>query len=259
MILTLDVGNTQIFGGITENEKLVLQFRRNSKGRSSSDEMGLFLRQVLRENNINPDNVRHIAICSVVPDIVHSLINCSKKYFNMSPFILQAGVKTGLKIKYRNPLEVGTDRIANSIGANHLFPNRNIVIIDFGTATTLCAVNADKAYLGGLIMPGLRLSMESLVTGTAKLPAVEIAEPASLLGRTTIESIQSGLYYGHLTSIREISKKIIAEYFNDPNQKKPIVVGTGGFARLFSEQGVFDAHLPELVHIGLKRALFLNI
>ena len=119
MILSLDVGNTQIYGGVFTDagDKMLLSFRRNSKQGSSSDEIGVFLRLVLRENGIDPQQIKQIVLCSVVPDVIYSLRGACQKYFNMSPFILQAGVKTGLRIRYRNPLEVGADRIANSIAA----------------------------------------------------------------------------------------------------------------------------------------------
>ncbi|MGE0632647.1 MAG: type III pantothenate kinase [Pseudobdellovibrionaceae bacterium] len=255
MILALDVGNSQIYGGVFEKEQLKFRFRRNSKQGGSSDEIGLFLRAVLRENNLDPKDVTHVAICSVVPDIVYSLKNACKKYLNVTPFLLQAGVKTSLKVKYRNPLEVGADRIANSIAATHLYPNKNIIIVDIGTATTFCALSSDKDYLGGSITAGLRLCMEALVSKTAKLPAVEITQMKEALGRSTVENIQSGLYYGHLGAIREITKNLTDECFEG---KRPFIIGTGGFAHLFEESKVFDVILPDLVLKGLLTALKMN-
>ncbi len=255
MILTLDVGNSQIFGGVYDGENLRLQFRKTSKGGSSSDEMGVFLRSVLRENDIEPKAIKKIALCSVVPDIVHSLRNSCKKYFHINPFILQSGVKTGLKIKYRNPLEVGADRIANAIGALNLYPGKNLIICDFGTATTYCAVSAEKDYYGGLIMPGLRISMEALEAQTAKLPTVEIIESKDIVGRSTVESIQAGLYFGNLAMIKDISSRIKKEYFENKNT---LVIGTGGFSRLFENEKAFDVVAPDLVLTGLRQALQMN-
>ncbi|MBC7397834.1 MAG: type III pantothenate kinase, partial [Bdellovibrionales bacterium] len=170
-------------------------------------------------------------------------------------FVLQAGVKTGLKIKYRNPLEVGADRIANSIAAIQLYPGRDVVIVDLGTATTFCAVTRDKDYLGGAIIPGLRISMEALESRTAKLPSVEIVRPEVACGRSTIESIQSGLYYSHLGAMRELIGRYQKELFND---ERPFVIGTGGFSRLFQGMDIFDAEIPDLVLYGLLSALRLN-
>ena len=159
MILCLDIGNSQIFGGIFKDKDLKLRFRRNTLSNNSSDELGLFLRGVLRENLINPDQIRKIACCSVVPDILHSLTNCCRKYFKGDPFILQPGMKSGIKIKYYNPIDVGSDRIANSIAATCLYPNKNVIVIDFGTAITFCAISKDCEYLGGVISAGIQISM----------------------------------------------------------------------------------------------------
>lgn len=255
MILALDVGNTQIYGGVFEKEKMLLSFRRTSKQGSSSDEVGIFLRTVLRENDLDPAKVKQIAFCSVVPDVIYSLRGACKKYFDINPFILQAGVKTGLKIKYRNPIEVGADRIANSIAATHLYPNKDLIIVDLGTATTFCAVSKDKDYMGGAIVAGLRLSMESLEAKTSKLPSVEIIATSEALGRSTIESLQSGLYYGHIGTIKEISERISNEAFGGG---KPFIIGTGGFANLFEKEKIFDVVIPDLVLKGLLFSLKMN-
>lgn len=151
MILALDVGNSQIFGGVVDQNKITLRFRKTSKTGASSDEYGLFLRSVLKENDIDPNLIKEIAICSVVPDMVYSLRGACRKYFEITPFLLQPGVKTGLKIKYSNPIEVGADRIANAIAGVHLYPDRPMIIVDLGTATTFCAVSKNKDYLGGVI------------------------------------------------------------------------------------------------------------
>lgn len=255
MILALDVGNSQIYGGLFEKDQMKLSFRRNSKQGSSSDEVGVFLRSVIRENGVDPAKVKQIALCSVVPDVIYSLRGACMKYFNINPFILQAGVKSGLKIKYRNPLEVGADRIANSIAATHLYPDRNLVIVDLGTATTFCAVSKDKDYLGGSIVAGMKISMQSLESQTAKLPSVEIVSTHEALGRSTIESIQAGLFYGHLGSIKEICERISKECFQGD---KPMIIGTGGFAYLFEREKIFDAILPDLVLKGVLIALKMN-
>ncbi len=255
MILALDVGNSQIYGGLFDKDQMKLSFRRNSKQGSSSDEVGIFLRTVIRENGFDPADVKQIALCSVVPEVVYSLRGACMKYFNINPFLLQAGVKTGLKIKYRNPVEVGADRIANSIAAMHLYPNKNLIIVDLGTATTFCAVSKDKDYLGGSILAGLRISMESLESKTAKLPSVEIMAMHEALGRSTVESIQSGLYYGHLGSMRELCDRITREAFHD---EKPFIIGTGGFAHLFEKEKIFDVILPDLVLKGMLIAVQMN-
>ena len=255
MLLTLDVGNSQIFCGVYDGEDLKTTFRRTSSIRASSDEFGTFFRATLRENGIDPEQIEMAAICSVAPDAVHSLRNCFRKYFRFEPFVLQPGAKTGLEIRYRNPLEVGADKIANAIGAMSQFPGRNLLIIDFGTATTLCAVTKDKEYLGGIITPGIQISMAALESHTARLPVVEIVRPSEILGRSIVESIQSGLYFGTLATVRSLAAAVTKEHFS---KAQPFVVGTGGFGRLFAAEHLFDEFVPELPLLGLRRALQLS-
>ncbi len=255
MILCLDVGNSHIYGGLFNNNKLCLQFRHDTKQASSSDQLGIFLRSVLRENGHDPLSIKKIAICSVVPAIDYSLRSACVKYFNKEPFYLQAGVKTGLKIKYYNPHEVGADRISNAIAAIHQFPDKNIIIFDFGTATTCCVINTDREYVGGAIFAGLRLSMEALEQNAAKLFPVAIMKPNIILGRSTRESIQSGLYYAQLGAVKELITQIKSEIFINQSYK---VLATGGFSHLFQEEKLFTAVIPELVLHGLLIALELN-
>ena len=255
MILTLDVGNSQVFGGVFDGGELTLRFRTTARPSLSSDELGLFLRAVLRENESDPARIDQIALCSVVPDLLYSLRSCCRKYFEVDPFILQAGMRTGLKIRYRNPLEVGPDRIANAIGAMHLYPARNLIIIDFGTATTFDVIRAPREYLGGIIVAGPRIAMEALEKNTARLPTVEIVPATVLVGRSTVESIQSGLYFGNRAVVRELTREISEEMFRG---EPAIVIGTGGLSRLFDRENVFDVVLPDLVLVGLERALALN-
>ncbi|MBI5691863.1 MAG: type III pantothenate kinase [Verrucomicrobia bacterium] len=255
MLLCLDVGNTQIHGGLFDDDRLCFQFRKSTHPLGSSDELGLFLRAVLRENRQEPAAVQRIAICSVVPPAAYSLRSACLKYFECEPFVLQAGAKTGLRVKYRNPHEVGADRIANAIAANQRHPGRNAVVVDCGTATTFDVVTAAGDYLGGAILPGLGISAEMLASRTARLPAVEISEPAHVLGRSTVESIQAGLFYGHVGAIRQLTAGLTREAFPGVH---PVVVGTGGFARMFEQEEVFDEIVPELVLLGLRQAERLN-
>lgn len=264
MILCLDVGNTTIHAGVYalpwgSSRKLLAQFRRTSEFRASSDEIGLFLLAALRENGIAPEGIARIAICSVVPDALYSIRGACLKYFKQDPFILQAGVKTGLTIRYRNPLEVGADRIANSIAAVDMFPKRDIIIVDFGTATTFCVIADGKEYLGGVIVPGIRTSMEALEMKTAKLPSVEIVPVKSALGRSTVESIQSGLFFGQMGMVKEITDRLMTECFiARASGERPMTIATGGFAGLFDGEGLFDHVIPDLVLRGLSLATAMN-
>ena len=256
MLLCLDVGNSQIFGGLFDGEGVLqVQFRRTSQLRSSSDELGVFFRTVLRENDVDPDLIADVAICCVVPDLLYSLRACCQKYFSLEPLVLRPGIKTGLKIQYRDPREVGADRIADAVGATTMFPGKNLIVADFGTATTLCAITRKKEFLGGNIVPGVRLAMEALEERTAQLPAVEIIPPRNALGRSTIESIQSGLYWSNVGMVRELISRIISEEFEDD---PPLVIGTGGFAQLFIREKLFDRVVPDLILEGLREIVRLN-
>lgn len=255
MIVCLDVGNTQIHGGVFSKNELIAQFRKTSHLQFSSDELGLFLKSILKENEIDLDTITGISICSVVPNLNHALRASCIKYLKIDPFFLKPGVKTGLKIKYRNPVEVGSDRIANAIAAIDRCPNRNLIVIDFGTATTFCVITKTKDYLGGIIVPGIKISMEALERETAQLPVVEIMATEHVVGKSTVESIQSGLYHGQIGMVRELIKKITVESFKD---EKPVVFGTGGFSRLFEESKLFDEIVQTLALEGLFKALAMN-
>lgn len=255
MLLTLDVGNSQIHGGVFDGDQLRLQFRKTTQPIGSSDEFGLFLRSVLRENQIDPAAIRRIAICSVVPAVGYPLRSACVKYFQCEPFVLQAGVKTGLKIKYRNPSEVGADRVACAVAAAQRYPERDVLVVDCGTATTLEVVTSAGEYLGGAILPGIGISAETLSSRTAKLPRIEIIRPEHALGRTSAESIQSGIFHGHVGAIRQLIVALAEEAFGG---KHPTVIGTGGFARMFDEENLFDEIVPELVLHGLRHAEQIN-
>ena len=255
MILTIDIGNTSTTCGLFDGDKLVLQFRRETNIHSSSDEIGVFFRNVLRENGFDWQKITKVGICSVVPAMNYSLMSACSKYLNHDPLIVQAGIKTGLKIKYSNPKEIGADLIAAAMGAVSLNLNKNTIIVDLGTATTLELLSADNEFLGGSILPGMKISIDALASGTAKLPSVEIAKPEGIYGSSTPEAIQVGLYYGTAGSIKEICYQYQKKVFKG---EKPFVLGTGGFAKIFADYKLFDQIIPELVLLVVKRALELN-
>ena len=255
MLLCLDIGNSQIHGGVFEGDTLRCQFHQTTHPLRSADEFGVFFSAVLRENGVDPRALRSAAICSVVPPALYPVRSACVKYFRCEPFVLQAGVKTGLKVKYRNPHEVGADRIAGAVAAVQRRPGSPLIVVDCGTATTFDVVTAEADYLGGAILPGIGISVETLAGKTAKLPTVEIMRPATALGRSTIESIQAGVYHGHVGAIRHLLGELAREVFGG---QRPYVVGTGGFARLFEEEKLFDEIVPELVLLGLKHAERIN-
>jgi len=249
------MGNSQIYGGVFDKYDIKLRFRYDSQQASTSDQLGIFLRTVLRENNINPSKVKNIAVASVVPNLDYSVRAACRKYFNCDPFVLTSSTKTGLTIQYANPEQVGADRIATAIAGAHHFNEKPVIIVDLGTATTFDVINSSKTYLGGVILAGIRLSMEALQSNTAKLSAVEIVSPKHVVGKSTKEGIQSGLFYGQVGMIRELTARISKEVFDGA---KPNIIGTGGFAYLFEHEQLFDVIMPDLVLDGLRIAHGLN-
>ncbi len=251
MLLCLDVGNTHILGGVYHGGKLVARFRYATPLVGTSDQFGIFLLNILQANQIDPASVTAVAVSSVVPGCDYTLNHTINTYFSADYFVLRGDQQTALNIHYSNPNEVGADRIANAIGAVHLYPGKNLILIDMGTATTLCAVTRNRDYLGGAILPGLRLGMESLKTNTAKLMEVNIETPSSLIGKTTRESIQSGLYYGQLGALLQLVSGFKQEAFAG---EEVLVIGTGGFSQLYKDKALFDVILPDLVLQGLQHA-----
>jgi len=255
MILCIDIGNSQLHGGVFEGESLRCQFRKTTSPLGSADEFGVFFAAVLRENGLDPAAIRHVALCSVVPAAIFPVRGACVRYLQSDPFVLQAGVRTGLRVRYRNPHEVGADRIAGAIGAHARHPGADLLVVDCGTATTVDVITGAGDYLGGAIFPGVGVSAEALASRTAKLPSIEIARPESPLGRTTVESIQAGLYHGQVGAIRQLTVGLAREAFAG---RTPKIVGTGGFAKLFEPERIFDEIVPELVLQGLRLAHAMN-
>ena len=255
MILTIDVGNTSMACGLFEDDECVLRFRRATDINSSSDEIGIFLRSALRENGYDWQKIEKVGCCSVVPAVNHSLAYACIKYLYREPLFIQAGIKTGLKLRYSNPKEIGADLIAAAMGAVDVYPGKNLIIIDMGTAITAELVSKDKEFLGGIIMPGLKISVDALAGGTANLTSVEIMKPQHVYGSTTTEAIQAGLYYGTAGAVKEFCSLFKKNVFHGEDT---IIIGTGGFARTFEDYKLFDKIIPGLVLSGVKVALDLN-
>jgi type III pantothenate kinase len=250
MVLCLDVGNSNIFGGVFDGKEIKLRFRYASEPAATSDELGVFLKSVLRENQINPSVISKIAVSSVVPYLDYALRAACKKYFDIEPFVLSAANDLPIQIVYDNKLGLGSDRIANAIAAVDAFPGEPIIVASFGTATTLCAINEQGQYLGGAILPGFRLSRDSLEAHAAKLPPVEIIRPKQVIGSSTESSIQVGLYYSQLGAVKEMVRQMSSLF-----KCAPIVIGTGGFSHLLADESILSHVMPDLILEGLRLAL----
>jgi type III pantothenate kinase len=250
-MLCLDIGNTQIYAGYYNGSKVSHNFRITTKLSWSSDQFGVFIRSCLREQGIDYQKIKKVAICSVVPSVNYSIRSAFIKYFSIEPFFLQLGVKTGLIVnKYKNPHEIGSDIIAGCVAGIDLFPNKNIIIADLGTATTIAAVNYNKEFCGGVILPGIKTQADSLSLVAEKLSAINIIAPPTVTGLSTNHAIQSGIYYSHLAAIKSLAERMALENFAE-GSKDTKIIGTGGFATLYSQAKIFDTLEPDLIIKGL--------
>ena len=253
MLLAFDVGNTNILLGLFEGDKLVQNWRISTDTDKSADEYGILLKQFFDHEGIDMDAVEDIIIATVVPSILFTLQHMSLKYFGKSALVVEAGVKTGLSIKYENPQQVGADRIVNAVAAYDKYGGP-LVLIDFGTATTFCAVTDKGEYLGGTIAPGIKISSEALSERTSKLPSVEIDDPGRTICKTTQESVQAGLVYSQMGLCSFITDKMKTELARacKVNESDIKVVATGGFAELVNQGiGIIDHIEKNLTLEGL--------
>ena len=256
MLLVMDIGNSHIHIGVFENETIIGQLRyATSSVDSTSDQMGVFLKQALRENDIDPTLIKGCAISSVVPQINYSLGSAIIKYFKIKPFFVDMDADIGFDMSCVEAHQVGADRIASCIGAVADYPNRNLLVIDLGTATTLDIITKDKKYLSGSILPGIKLSLKALCAGASQLSSITIAKAEVATGFDTITNIRSGLYFGHLGALKEIKSRMIQEL----GDSDVITIATGGFAGLFKGETIFDVISPDLILKGIRIAYLNNL
>ena len=235
MLLAFDVGNTNIVLGVFEDGKLIENWRMETDNKRSADEYGMVIKQLFDYSGLNAEDVEDVIISTVVPSILFTLQHLSMKYFNKKAIVIEPGIKTGLLTKYDNPKQVGADRIVNAVAA-HAKYGGPLIIIDFGTATTFCAVTKNAEYLGGTIAPGLKISSEALFSMTAQLPKVELEEPGKVICKNTIQSMQSGLVYGHMGIVIYIVDRMKKELMEMSDcGEEPKVIATGGMASMMAE------------------------
>lgn len=251
MILLIDVGNTNIVLGVHDEKKYIASWRISTDAKKTSDEYSIQVMQLFLQNGLNPKDVKGIIISSVVPNIMHSLENMIRKCFCIEPIVVGPGVKTGINIKYDNPKEVGADRIVNAVAAYEIY-KKSVIIIDFGTATTFCALTGTGDYLGGCIVPGVKISSEALFERAAKLPRVELEVPRSIICKNTITSMQAGILYGYIGQVEYIVSKMKKE-MKKKCKEEPFVIATGGLANLIAkETDVIDKVDGDLTLEGLR-------
>lgn len=247
MLLVIDVGNTNIVLGVYKDTELLDHWRISTDRQRTTDEYGVLIRELFYLNDLRADDINAIIISSVVPPVVPTLERMCQRYFGLSPLLIGPGIKTGMDIRYDNPREVGADRIVNAVAAYEKYGGP-VIIVDFGTATTFCAVDAKGVYLGGSICPGIGISTEALVQRTAKLPRIELKRTDSVICRNTIESMQAGVFYGFVGQVEGIVSRMRREL--DMSAR---VVATGGLAVVIAPATkAIDVVEPMLTLEGLR-------
>ena len=251
MILLIDAGNTNIVLGISKNDDYIASWRISTDAKKTSDEYAIQVMQLFNQSNLNTNDVEGIIISSVVPNIMHSIENMVRKCFKKDAIVIGPGIKTGINIKYDNPREVGADRIVNAVAAYEIY-KKSLIVIDFGTATTYCAITAKGDYLGGNICPGIKIASDALFERAAKLPRVELEKPRSVICKNTISSMQAGIIYGYIGQVEYIVKRMKDE-MKEMGEEVPFVIATGGLSNLiYKETNVIDKVEPRLTLEGLK-------
>ncbi len=248
MLLTVDVGNTNITCAVFEKKEIKTSFRLTTKQPRTSDEFGMLMNTLMLSNGLEPSLIDGIIVASVVPNIMHSLNNAMVKYFGIEPVIVEAGIRTGLKLNMENPRQVGADKIVDAVAAYEMYGGP-VIVVDFGTATTFDFVAENGEFSSGVIAPGILASANALWEQTAQLPEVQIKRPKSILGKDTVSCMQAGLFFGQVGQIEYIIKMIKKEC----GLKECRVVATGGLGNIFKEETeMIDVYDPALTMHGLR-------
>ena len=245
MLLTVDVGNTNIVLGLFDGDDLTTSYRLRTDARVTADELALLFNGLL-SRHVHPDGV---AVCSTVPQVLEQLRLMFERYYaDARTVIVGPGVKTGVPLLYDNPKEVGPDRVVNTLAAHTLYGGPAIVV-DFGTSTNFDVVSEKGEFLGGALAPGIEISVDALASRAARLFKVELTEPRSVIGKTTVEALQSGLVYGFASQVDGMVERISREL----DGARPVVIATGGLSHLmFDLCDSIDEHEPDLTLIGLR-------
>ena len=250
MLLVIDIGNTNTSLGVYNGEKLVAHWRLTTARSRTLDEWGVHARNLFELAGLDFKSIDAIAIASVVPPLNFTLKQMAERYFDVTPLFIDHTVDTGVRILYEPPADVGADRIVDAVAAIHKY-GAPCIVVDFGTATTFDAINSQGQYLGGVITPGISISSDALFQRTAKLPRVEIKRPEKVIGSTTVEAMQSGLYHGYAGLVDGILRKMIDEIGNMPR-----VIATGGLAPLIAKGSQFIQEVDENLTLDGLRLVY---
>jgi type III pantothenate kinase len=247
MLLAIDIGNTNVVLGVFEGERLRESWRIGTKALITADEYAVIMKDLFAFSGIDFGQIDGIIISTVVPPLLSIMTEMSRKYFKIEPMVVTSELKTGITLSYENPREIGADRIVNAAAAFRLYGGP-LIIIDFGTATTFCAVTANGEYLGGAITPGVKISAEALYQRAAKLPRVELTRPQTIIGRDTVSAMQAGILYGYAGLVDGIVERMKKELSPDAR-----VIATGGLAELVTPEARSAIEVrPNLTLEGLR-------
>lgn len=253
MLLVLDVGNSNTVIGVYSGNDLVSNWRVVTRPEQTADEYGVLIQNLYFSSKISSKEIKDIIVSCVVPPMVNIIDELCMKYFDITPIHVEPGIKTGMSINYDNPKEVGADRVVNAVAAYHKI-KRELIVVDFGTATTFDCVNKKGNYIGGVIAPGLMTSSEALFLKASKLPKVELIRPTTIIGKNTIHSMQSGIIYGYIDMVDGIVGRISTEM-----KETPYVIATGGLSEIIAEgSGTINEVDDFLTLKGLKIIYDLN-
>jgi type III pantothenate kinase len=253
MLLAIDIGNTETTFGVFEGEKKKATFQMPTAIHRTADEGAVLLLSILKNRGLEASDITEVALCSVVPPLTLIFDDMIKRYFNISPLIVAAGVKTGIRVCMDNPKEVGADRIVVAVAAHHLYGGP-VIIVDLGTATTFEIVSKNGDYLGGAIAPGMLSSAEALFQRAAMLPRIDMAPPNKVIGTNTIDAMRSGVVYGYVGLVEGMVQRMQKELGG-----RVKVVATGGFSGLIAkETRIIDEVNPDLTLIGLRIIYRMN-
>lgn len=253
MLLTIDIGNSNIVIGLFQKKLLMGEWRISSNPHKTVDEYAIMMEDLFSLKKILPDEIDGVILSSVVPPLTPVFKEISAKYFHASPMVVTDQLKLGLTFRYENPGEIGADRIVNAVAGYQIYGGP-LIIVDFGTATTFCSISKKGEYRGGVIAPGLNISAEALFQRAAKLPRIELVKPEKVIGKDTITSMQSGIIYGYVGLVEKLIDKMKKE-----TRENATVVATGGLAGLIApETGSIDKIDPHLTLEGLKIIYELN-
>lgn len=247
MLLVIDVGNTNTVLGIYQEKQLLHDWRLTTSKSRTVDEYAMLVHELFGLSNLHFTDIDDVIISCVVPPMLGTLNGLCDRYFKLNPYIVGPGIKTGMPILYDNPKEVGADRIVNAVAAYEKH-RRSLIVVDFGTATTFDYISGRGEYLGGAIAPGLIISTEALFDRASKLPRVEVAKPPQVIAKNTVNSIQSGIFFGYVGLVDGIVGRMSEEA-----KEKPLVLATGGISTMIAKSSqTIDEVDPKLTLEGLQ-------